>query len=308
MSATLRAEDPAPRLRAGVQSSIAAADNDWRTAVEMELIAVLDGASFRGSARSRAFLRFVTEETLAGRGDSLKERTIGAAVLGRDAAYDTGSDPAVRVRANDVRKRLAAHYSQSGAKAGWRIELTAGCYVPQFVHVEPEAPKPRVHRPPPMLLRQLAAPTLVALFITLGVIRARVDTHDSFTAFWSKVLVNHRSILVEVDPAADGVSISPEMAEAAMWFSTVAASFEMPIRIGVGEERAGSDICVIRLTTRRPISTPRAVRIGETTMAAGSGADVLLFSENPGDLQRAVRRLSSREDFPAASSAAFANH
>ncbi len=115
MQATLPSGAKPPGLRAGVQQAIAAAGNDSVTAVELELLSILDGPSFRGSPRSRVFLQFVVEETLAGRQDSLKERTVGIAVLGKRAEYDTGADSGVRVRANDVRKRLAAHYDAVGA-------------------------------------------------------------------------------------------------------------------------------------------------------------------------------------------------
>lgn len=300
MAATLGGDAAPPKLRAGVQAAIAATDSDWRTAIELELIALLNSPSFRSSPRSRAFLRFVTEETLAGREDSLKERTIGAAVLGRDPAYDTGADSVVRVRANDVRKRLASYYLESGAKAGWRIELAAGSYVPRFVRAEAASPKKAVRQPPPMLIWQLAAPTLIALFIALAIIRGRVESNDSFTAFWSKLLANRGSIIVEVDPAKDGVSISPEMAEAAMWFSTVATSFQLPIRISAGHEPASARICVIRLsTTEFPPPGARTERVGDATLASGDGADLLLFSSNATGLRRAVQTLSSREDFPA---------
>jgi hypothetical protein len=304
MASTLSGHESAPKLPVGVQAAIAATDNDWRTAIELELIALLSSSSFRSSPRSRAFLKFVTEETLAGRQDSLKERTIGVVVLARDPAYDTGADSVVRVRANDVRKRLASYYSQSSPKAGYRIELAAGSYIPGFIQAEPVPPraqlKSSVHRPPPMLLWQLAAPTLVALFLALGVIRARVESNDSFTAFWSKLLAHRSSILVELDPAADGTSVSPEMAEAAMWFSTVATSFQLPIRMSAGRERSSPSVCVIRLSTiERPPSGVHTLRIGAATLASASGADLLLVSDNPSELRRAVQSLSSREAFPA---------
>ena len=65
----------------------------------------------------------------------LKERTIGAAVLGKPPDYDTGADSAVRVRANEVRKRLAAHYDAAAPRAGIRIELPLGSYTPKFTPV-----------------------------------------------------------------------------------------------------------------------------------------------------------------------------
>jgi hypothetical protein len=122
----LSSSDPQPHLPAGIQAAIAPAENDSKVAVELELITLLNSPAFKNSAKSCSFLRYVTEETLAGRGESLKERTIGVAVLGRDPSYDTGADSVVRVRANDVRKRLAAHYSRFASKAGYRIELAAG--------------------------------------------------------------------------------------------------------------------------------------------------------------------------------------
>src|SRR5271157_1318798 len=133
MDAILSATAKPPLLRVGVQQAIAAGEDDLATAVELELISTLQSPSFRGSPRSAAFLRFVVEESVAGRQDLLKERTVGAAVLGKAPGYDTGSDSGVRVRANDVRKRLAAHYESATPKAGIRIELAAGTYAPKFV-------------------------------------------------------------------------------------------------------------------------------------------------------------------------------
>src|SRR6516225_6200448 len=119
--------DPRPvQLRPGVQPAIASTANDQTYAVELELISLLEGPAFRNSARSRAFLQFVVEEALAGRQDLLKERTIGVSVMGKASDYDTGADSTVRVRANEVRKRLAAHYEALAPKAGIRIELPAG--------------------------------------------------------------------------------------------------------------------------------------------------------------------------------------
>src|SRR5215469_11298448 len=126
MDAILSSASKPPLLRAGIQPSIAAGEDEYQAAVELELIAILNGPSFRGSSRSAAFLRFVVEETLAGRQDLLKERTIGAAVLGKTPNYDTGADSGVRVRANEVRKRLAGHYNDAAARSGIRIELPAG--------------------------------------------------------------------------------------------------------------------------------------------------------------------------------------
>jgi hypothetical protein len=182
MDAILSSASKPPFLRAGVQSAVAAGENDSTAAAEIELISIMEGPSFRGSSRSAMFLRFVVEETLAGRKELLKERTIGAAVLGKPPSYDTGADSGVRVRANEVRKRLASHYDIASPKAGVRIELPAGTYVPQFVSVAATvAPLPaRRAEPPAMKLRQLAGPSLFAVFLALIAIRGDVGSNDSF--------------------------------------------------------------------------------------------------------------------------------
>ncbi len=51
--------------------------------IRAHLNKLLASAAFAGSQRSREFLRYVVEETLAGRGDVIKERTIAMDVFGR---------------------------------------------------------------------------------------------------------------------------------------------------------------------------------------------------------------------------------
>jgi len=270
----------------------------------MELISVLDSASFRASTRSRAFLRFVVEEALAGREASLKERTIGVAVLGREASYDTGSDAVVRVRANDVRKRLVAHYECCAPKAGVRIELPSGSYIPRFAGNLRPAPQPAasVAKAPPMLLWQLAAPTLFALFLVLIAIRADVESNDSFSRFWSRVLANRSEIVVEVDPAPDGVSISPAMAEAALPLSFIASSFQVPIHVAAaGSHSAGPHASVLRLSMAdKPSSAVSAWNVGGATLFYDPKSKYAfwLFGANPETLALAVRSLADRSVFP----------
>jgi hypothetical protein len=118
--------------------SISQADPEFRAAAETELAVILESPQFQASRRSTQFLRFLVESFLNGRIDLLKERTLGAEVLGRRASYDTGSDASVRVRANDVRRRLASYYAANPNRAGWRIELPLGRYVPKLVRFSDE--------------------------------------------------------------------------------------------------------------------------------------------------------------------------
>src|SRR5437867_4174239 len=116
--------------------------------VREELDRVLAGHEFRSSKRSQDFHRYVTENTLQGHGDMLKERTIGIEVFGRSTSYEPSDDATVRVKAGEVRKRLGIYYSGEGAHNPVRIELPSGTYVPEFRIVAPETPSVVPIRPP----------------------------------------------------------------------------------------------------------------------------------------------------------------
>lgn len=97
---------------------------------------VLASSAFAGSQRSREFLRYVVEETLAGRGDVIKERTIAMDVFGRGSEFNSQSESIVRVSAADVRNRLRRAY-RSLADDDVRMELPVGAYHPVFQFAEP---------------------------------------------------------------------------------------------------------------------------------------------------------------------------
>src|SRR5246127_5819785 len=100
-------------------------------AVHEHLKEVLASQEFAGSKRPRGFLQLIIEHTLAARLDNLRERMIGAEMFGRPIDYDTANDAVVRVKATEVRKKLAQYYQESEKKTGVRIDLPVGLYVPQ---------------------------------------------------------------------------------------------------------------------------------------------------------------------------------
>jgi hypothetical protein len=302
MQSTLSAGAKPPGLRAGVQQAIAAAPNDSEIAVELELLSILEGPAFRGSPRSRVFLQFVVEETLAGRQESLKERTVGIAVLGKRSDYDTGADSGVRVRANDVRKRLASHYEAVAPRAGVRIELPAGAYAPRFVVAPVHAAPPErlKDQPGPMLLWQLAAPTVFAAFLALLAIRGGVESSDAFSRFWNQALAGRTEIAIAVD-AADGASISPAMADAAMPFEALADALQRPVHIVAASSQAPSaKYCVIRLSLKqRPPERAAFLLDGASVFRSHDGKPAIwIWAANAETLRSAAMSLSSRSGFP----------
>jgi len=102
---------------------------DQQAAVREALARVLASQEFRTSRRSQEFLRYVVENTLAGRTDTLKERTIGIDVFARPASYDPADDATVRVKAGEVRKRLDRYYTSEGRTDSLHIDLPAGTYI-----------------------------------------------------------------------------------------------------------------------------------------------------------------------------------
>ena len=99
-----------------------------RSAVE----SVVSSDAFAASKRCQDFLRLIVRHALAGELDDLRERMIGVEMFGRPVDYDTSNDAVVRVRATEVRKRLAQYYAQVAQTPDVRIELPPGSYVPEF--------------------------------------------------------------------------------------------------------------------------------------------------------------------------------
>jgi hypothetical protein len=93
--------------------------------VRFQLERILASRVFVSSARMSRFLRCSVEETLAGRGEELKETTIGLAVYDRATDYDPRVDPIVRVEARRLREKLSQYYETDGREDSIVIELQA---------------------------------------------------------------------------------------------------------------------------------------------------------------------------------------
>jgi serine/threonine-protein kinase len=101
-------------------------------AVREQLELILASPGFRASESLRRLLRYTVEAALAGRGDSLKEYTLGVEALGRAESFDPRQDTIVRVQARKLRERLAAYYAAEGSGEPCRIVYRPGSYLPAF--------------------------------------------------------------------------------------------------------------------------------------------------------------------------------
>jgi hypothetical protein len=82
-------------------------------AVRAQLENILASETFVRSRRMQRFLRFIVEETLAGRADQLGEYAVGIAVFDRGPDFEPGLDPIVRNDARRLRLKLLEYYRQA---------------------------------------------------------------------------------------------------------------------------------------------------------------------------------------------------
>lgn len=100
--------------------------------IQQQLGRILSSKTFQPVARLRRFLQFIVTETVAGRGDKLKEYVVGVHVFEKEADFDPRTDPIVRVQARRVRARLVRYYREEGQSDEIVIELPKGRYAPTF--------------------------------------------------------------------------------------------------------------------------------------------------------------------------------
>ena len=196
-------------------------------AVEEELERVCDSSHFRSSKRSCEFLQYIVRVTLDGRMDSLKERSIGIDLFGRDTSYEPSSDATVRVRANEVRKRLSSYYASSAEGHEVRIDLPTGSYVPRFLPWAIAAPVLRQAQVPTLQQQGLEAalaesvlrdgeaaavrvpriagitlmrPALLALLVCTLLLRHQLENRGDSLRFWDRLLAGRSAMVIAVSP------------------------------------------------------------------------------------------------------------
>ena len=94
---------------------------------------------FVQAGQLRAFLSYIVEAEVAGRGSSLNEYLIGVEALGRPQGYSPAEDGVVRNRALSLRKRLSEYYESDGIDDPIRISVPKGGYRPVFTRTDAEA-------------------------------------------------------------------------------------------------------------------------------------------------------------------------
>ena len=91
--------------------------------VNEERDVVLSSAVFQRSPVLSGLLRYLIDETIAGRASTLKSFIVAVDALGRKQDFDSASDSSARVQMGRLRKTLESYYAQHAPSAGGCIYL-----------------------------------------------------------------------------------------------------------------------------------------------------------------------------------------
>ena len=161
-------------------------------ATQAQIERILQNKSLRLSEVQRRLLIYLTEKSLAGEADDLKEYTVGIDAFGKPASYDPRQESVVRMHVARLRQKLAEYYRTDGADDPILVELPKGGFKMTF---EPrQAATPVMDKPAGRWSQKqvfLAASLLLviagALYFVARPSRAERAGPDPFSA-WSPEL------------------------------------------------------------------------------------------------------------------------
>jgi hypothetical protein len=152
----------------------------------------------------------------------LKERSIGINLFHRNPDYITSDDPIVRVKAAEVRRRLAQFYAEEEEAPEVRIEIPVGSYMPKFHWKRPLVPAPVASKiedveppqvsPKPFWRRPLAGlvvALMVVAFAATILVQSYFHRPSTLDLFWAPLSATRQPVLICVPtPVSYAVSSS----------------------------------------------------------------------------------------------------
>ena len=176
------------------------AQNDTQRLVQTELEEIVCSEAFRNSRQSERLLRYLVQQSLDGRDDLLREKQVGVAVFDREVGYDTTTDPIVRVRVNEIRKRLAQYYQTGGGAGVVHFEVPSGCYRVKFAMPEVEVEKKKEELGPLTARRKISwrvysGLLLVCILAVAGLVWIR-PPQSALDEFWEPALRSPEPVIL----------------------------------------------------------------------------------------------------------------
>ena len=104
----------------------------FNKAISHQIDLILANPDFNATSQQIALLKYVVNQTLAGKSQEINDDTIASDVFGRGPDFDKRIDPIVSIRADQLRRVLKRYYDSVGKSDPIRIDIPKGTYVPVF--------------------------------------------------------------------------------------------------------------------------------------------------------------------------------
>src|SRR3974390_3329466 len=117
-------------------------------ASQAQIQRILQSKAFRTSEVHRNLLNYLSEKSLSGEADSLKEYTVGLDVFAKPSTYDPRQESVVRMHMARLRQKLGEYYRTEGVDDPVIVDIPKGAFKVTF-DARPVVPEPVAVEPPP---------------------------------------------------------------------------------------------------------------------------------------------------------------
>jgi hypothetical protein len=163
--------------------------------------------TFETSDVHRRLLQYLSEKSISGEADRLKEYTIGLEAFGKPPTYDPKHDSIVRLQAGRLRQKLEAYYQTEAAGDAVRVSMPKGAFKLNF---EPVVAQEHAQGPPwnprrtiVLLSTALAVALIWAVASTFGILRLHREAEvvaerwtPELESLWGPFLQSPRPLMV----------------------------------------------------------------------------------------------------------------
>ena len=103
-------------------------------ASQVQIQRIVSSKAFKTSEVHRNLLAYLSEKSLSGEAQNLKEYTVGLDVFGKPASYDPRQESVVRMHVGRLRQKLAEYYRTDGLEDPIIVDLPKGAFALTFEH------------------------------------------------------------------------------------------------------------------------------------------------------------------------------
>jgi tetratricopeptide (TPR) repeat protein len=200
------------------RGEIVVSDTALQDPVIAQLERMLSRPPLVSSPSLSRLLRYLVEETLAGRAAEINEYTLGVRIFHRNPDFNPRVDPIVRVQTHYLRAKLAQYYAGAGAQDPVLIELPARTYVPRYPQPELPAVAELLEPPalPPAEASAVDSPHTSRRTAVVGMSVVALAAFGLLGYSWHAVSAHHDPDPMEQDLYARGRYLLDRQSEAAL--------------------------------------------------------------------------------------------